>query len=688
MAISKASRGRVSVQRFGAVVAAAALVLAIPGPAVAEVSSATLGGQAGVALDATGSGGVSVNGSAAATRLPAVTVAVPPPTTSASVLRLSNDAGTTWVVQPWSTSIAWSLIDPAAGGIDADGMKTVEVEGGDGTGPWVPIGSGSILLDRTGPIIISSSTDASGGPLGHYDIRSTDAGVGVAHTDVSLDGEHWQTIDPPAYTIQYAGYFDYRDGTIGGSWTLGDRTVFARVVDVLGNTTELPAQRRTVTSLRSNGIDDPPADFSLPLPAITGHTYTIAPTFDAGFQAPTGATCQWRLTWGDAAVRIEGAYDVTYGGVLFSVAPRNGVCDPWTFTLPYSSTLEYTWQLSINPMAGTTLYITNTIAGSFRATLDSTYRGIAQSNLPLYYVLPDRDYVGTDGSVTYRLYSSGGAPSRTGRWACNPADGTYYLTEQVGGTVFTCPVRSSGPWVATWAAFTTHSRWFAGYDPLGDRSRPVMSSLRMAPTLGRTISASVSAWLSWAGTDKGSGLRRYELQVSRDGGAWLSIALPSALATSIERSLTVGRSYRYRVRGVDRASNLGLWRYTATLHPGRVDATTATTAWSAGWTTSVVRGAWGGSVRSTVQAGAACTFHFTGFAVGIVGPKGPLGGWARIYVDGLYAATVNWHAASASGPQVVWQRSWTSAGTHAVRIVSLGSSGAPTVSIDAFAVLR
>ena len=110
-------------------------------------------------------------------------------------------------------------------------------------------------------------------------------------------------------------------------------------------------------------------------------------------------------------MRLEAGYDETYGEVMFSVSPSGGVCAPWTFTLPYTPPLEYTWSLSINTEATTVVYITTSpLAGSFRAAPGTTTsRAITSSSLPLFYVMPDSDDVGLDGKVIYRLHTAGGA---------------------------------------------------------------------------------------------------------------------------------------------------------------------------------------------------------------------------------------------------------------------------------------
>jgi hypothetical protein len=443
--------------------------------------------------------------------------------------------------------------------------------------------------------------------------------------------------------------------------------------------------------------DDPPAGFEFPLPAVAGQPFTIKPVFDAGYTIPAGQFCQWRLVWGSETVRLEGGYDATYGEVMFSVSPSGGVCAPWTFTLPFTPPLEYTWSLSINTEATTVAYITNSLAGSFRAAPGSTTsRAITSSNLPLFYVTPDRDYVGLDGTVTYRLHAAGGATLPTTGvmwWSCFPADNDppyppSYQTDQRGGNVFVCPVKSSEPWTAFWSREKGDRIWRAGYDPLGDRKRPTVSTLRVTPAGGSWLTTTMNSRISWAGRDSGSGLQRYTVQVSKNGGGWVTLALPSRLATSVTKKLTFGSTYRFRVRAKDRAGNTGAWTYSGIVKPRKYDDGTSAATWSAGWSRVASAGSVGGFVRTTGVGGRSATFTFTGYGVGLLAPRGPNLGFAQVYVDGALKATIDLSAASATPSRVIWARSWASKATHKMRIVTLGTVGHPDWSIDAFVVLR
>jgi hypothetical protein len=58
-----------------------------------------------------------------------------------------------------------------------------------------------------------------------------------------------------------------------------------------------------------------------------------------------------------------------------------------------------------------------------------------------------------------------------------------------------------------------------------------------------------------------------------------------------------------------------------------------------------------------------------------------------VYVDGILVTTLSLDAPSTMYRRVVFARSWTSSGTHTLRIAVVGTTG-PHVDIDALEVIR
>ncbi|MBA2631933.1 MAG: hypothetical protein H0U86_02835 [Chloroflexi bacterium] len=109
------------------------------------------------------------------------------------------------------------------------------------------------------------------------------------------------------------------------------------------------------------------------------------------------------------------------------------------------------------------------------------------------------------------------------------------------------------------------------------------------------------------------------------------------------------------------------------------------------------RGAWvsvyypnylGGKARAAEDAGAKASLKFVGAAVAWVGPIGLTRGRARVYIDGTYVKTVSTWSDAFRPARVLFQKSWDAVGTHRIAIVVVGTTGHPTVALDALVVHR
>jgi hypothetical protein len=121
-------------------------------------------------------GSVRINNIDASTSSPNVTVRVlgRDDISGVTQLRLSND-GISWSApqaytgkESTAQAIAWSLTDPAYGGNNFDGTKTVYVEFKDASGKWSAPESDTILLDRGGGSSAYSNVVMTDGPAGYW----------------------------------------------------------------------------------------------------------------------------------------------------------------------------------------------------------------------------------------------------------------------------------------------------------------------------------------------------------------------------------------------------------------------------------------------------------------------------------------------------------------------------------------
>ena len=64
-----------------------------------------------------------------------------------------------------------------------------------------------------------------------------------------------------------------------------------------------------------------------------------------------------------------------------------------------------------------------------------------------------------------------------------------------------------------------------------------------------------------------------------------------------------------------------------------------------------------------------------------VGPVGPTRGKAKVYLDGVYVATIDAYRSSYAARRVLFARNLAD-GSHTLKISALGTTGHPTVAID------
>jgi GH25 family lysozyme M1 (1,4-beta-N-acetylmuramidase) len=198
-----------------------------------------------------------------------------------------------------------------------------------------------------------------------------------------------------------------------------------------------------------------------------------------------------------------------------------------------------------------------------------------------------------------------------------------------------------------------------------------------------SLGATASVRATWSATDP-SGVAGYALQWQVDRGSWSPIPLAPLTATSTLAGYHVSHTYRQRVHATDGLGNVGGWAYGPVLKPILTQQTSSSVHYSGTWSTTTTRYASGGSLRYTKSKGASASFTFTGSSIGWLSYKGPNRGKAAVYVDGVLKATVNLYSSTYANRQVVFVTSWTTSGSHTIKVVCLGTSGHPRIDLDGF----
>ncbi|MDQ3930766.1 MAG: hypothetical protein M3328_16670, partial [Chloroflexota bacterium] len=233
-----------------------------------------------------------------------------------------------------------------------------------------------------------------------------------------------------------------------------------------------------------------------------------------------------------------------------------------------------------------------------------------------------------------------------------------------------------------------------------DATAPAVALGRPTFAAGAQVSAgspaTVRTLVRGTVSDSLSGVRRYVLQRSVDGGGYLSLqdvrlAAPTS-SKSIARTvdLVVGRSYRFRLVAYDAAGNRTIQTgpsfrvaaYQEVKMTGE-DAYGSVSYPAGSWTRQAFSSAYRGYVKGTTGAGRA-RLSFTGRSVAWVAPTSSTRGRASVCVDSASCVAVDL-SGSDLARKVVFVRSWASSGKHTLEI---RTQAGRRVDADAFVVLR
>jgi Kelch motif protein len=243
----------------------------------------------------------------------------------------------------------------------------------------------------------------------------------------------------------------------------------------------------------------------------------------------------------------------------------------------------------------------------------------------------------------------------------------------------------------------------AAFTP-GDTTLPVVTKAPAPAWSGGLVNDAAPVRLSWAATDPG-GIHRYAVQERTNGGAWASPDqnVEPPWATSFDVSLAYGVTHQFRMQATDNYANVGTWHAGAAFSVAKTEDARPSITYGGSWnvdaTSAFASLASGGALHDSAATGDSARFTFTGSAVGFAAPTDLNAGLGkvRIYVDGTLRATVDENRPTAvdedpftgedvDGSSLLWGTSWTTTGTHSVRLVVAGTSGRPRVNVDAFLV--
>jgi hypothetical protein len=193
--------------------------------------------------------------------------------------------------------------------------------------------------------------------------------------------------------------------------------------------------------------------------------------------------------------------------------------------------------------------------------------------------------------------------------------------------------------------------------------------------------------VTWqAGTDPTSPIGGYEVEVSRDGGAWGGTVARSAGQLDAMFTLDFATPYAFRVRTRDTAGNWSPWvsgdRRT-TLTP--VDDRSRSITYSSGWARRSYTYAFDRTLTTSSHNGARARLTFTGHGIAVVLPRYRTYGMVDVYIDGVFTRRLHLRSVAGGSKWVLFARSYSTNQTHTIELRVHGSSRVP---FDAFVVVR
>jgi hypothetical protein len=155
----------------------------------------------------------------------------------------------------------------------------------------------------------------------------------------------------------------------------------------------------------------------------------------------------------------------------------------------------------------------------------------------------------------------------------------------------------------------------------------------------------------------------------------------------MDRLVWLGHTYRFRVRALDNAANVGAWAYGPASRLSAISQSIPAVHYHGSWSTVTSSTTWwGGTARSSSTAGSTVSYTFPGRSIAWVGVKAPTRGKAQIYINGVLRATVDLWLSTVHKRHVIWQTTYAGSATRTITIKVLGTPGRPRVDVDGFIV--
>lgn len=203
--------------------------------------------------------------------------------------------------------------------------------------------------------------------------------------------------------------------------------------------------------------------------------------------------------------------------------------------------------------------------------------------------------------------------------------------------------------------------------------------------------STVPVKLNWSATDD-DGISGYELQQSKNGGAYASVKLTSITTADRLLQLSPGNTYRFRVRATDGAGNVSDWVEGVGFAVDAHQETSGAISYGGAWTQQSLSSASGGGLKYAGAKGAVARFTFTGRDVAWIAPRDVNRGKAEVWLDGEKVTTLSLYRSASQPRKVSFEKTWDTSSPHTLEIRALGTkvkqSKDTRVDVDSFVALR
>lgn len=279
----------------------------------------------------------------------------------------------------------------------------------------------------------------------------------------------------------------------------------------------------------------------------------------------------------------------------------------------------------------------------------------------------------------------------------NAVDGNNVLNG-AGSTSFTYAPSIAWTLPAGLGTKTVYAQW---RDAAGNWSAPISDTIDVVDDTTRPIApASVSytllgdgrqgipVKLSWTAGSDNKGVQGYRIYKQVNGGAVTTSDVPATpLVSYLELPKSVA-NYKFCVRTIDTANLVSSTGRCVAFNTAAYSESSGALKYSSGWGLASNPVYVGGKAKYSKTAGRSVTFTFTGNRFAWLSRVASTNGSAKVYIDGVLSKTVSLYGTTAVNQKVAYSKSWSSIGTHTIKIVVSGTAGHPTVVVDQFYVLK